>query len=53
MADEVTAALHQGLNVGAPSDLDIQSWIEDSEDLFLVDALLAATGHGDQGTAHL
>ncbi|MCC3313627.1 TY-Chap domain-containing protein [Nocardia africana] len=53
VADEVTAALHQGLNVRAPADLDIQSWIEDSEDVFLVDALLAATGHGDQATADL
>ncbi|MGW0247612.1 TY-Chap domain-containing protein [Nocardia goodfellowii] len=43
LADQVVAALRYGLRVGAPSELDIDSWIVDSDKEFPTKALADAT----------
>ncbi|MGY4103613.1 TY-Chap domain-containing protein [Nocardia sp. R16R-3T] len=44
VADQVTSVLHQVLGVGDPTELDIESWIEDSDETFGIAALLSAVG---------
>lgn len=44
-AGQVVAVLHRGLRVGAPSELDIDSWIVDSDEEFPTNALSDAIGN--------